>query len=348
MQVALTDEYVMLKKLLVLVVLVATPQGDPFAFFEPSFAVTQDDRRELARGEPVAHILGGADLEIATFAAVPVTIDGDRLVAWMRRIGELKKSAYVLAIGRFSDPPRIADLADLSLDDDELMQLQSCRRQSCDLKLSAREMMQLQNAATAAPGDGKNATQQAFREVLLARLRLYLTAGEIAAYEDAKMPVWPAARFASVLQHTVFLTAGWPRFAEHLRASPAPAAADVESFIYWSKERLADKAVVSMTHVSIMRGHGQGLPDVLVAGRQIFATHYFNASLGLTALMRGETGGPNYLVYVNRSELDVLDGPFAGLIRWFIGKRLKAEAAGALVGLRRRLQGGDQIGRAHV
>lgn len=78
-----------------------------------------------------------------------------------------------------------------------------------------------------------------------------------------------------------------------------------------------------------------------MAGRQIFATHYLNASLGVTALMRGAPGGPNYLVYVNRSELDVLDGPFAGLIRWFIGKRLKAEAAGALVGLRRRLEGGD-------
>jgi hypothetical protein len=330
----------MLKTLTALVVLFTAPESDPFAFFAKSVAITESDRRELARGNPVAHVLGGEDHEVVTVAAVPVNIDGDRLVAWMRQIGELKKSAYVEAIHRFSDSPRIADLADLSLDDNELNGIRSCRPRFCDLKLSAREMLQLQQAAAASP-DWKGAVQQAFREVLLERVQSYLTRGDVSAYEDDNTPVWPAARFASVLQHSVFLTAGWPRFADYLRAPPPPAASDVESFVYWSRERLADKPVVSVTHVSIMRSGEPGLPDALVAGRQIFATHYVNASLGLTALMRGEPGGPNYLVYVNRSELDMLGGPFGGLIKWVIGRRLKTEAVGALLGLRRRLEGGE-------
>ena len=110
----------MLIALLALQALGAVPHADPFVFFQPSVTITADDRHQLDRGEPIARVLPGEDLEVAMFAAVPVGIDGDRLVAWMRRIEELKKSSYVLAIGRFSDPPRIEDLAGLTLDDEEL------------------------------------------------------------------------------------------------------------------------------------------------------------------------------------------------------------------------------------
>ena len=47
-------------------------------------------------------------------------------------------------------------------------------------------------------------------------------------------------------------------------AAPPPTAPDVESFLYWSKERLANKAVVSVTHVSMVRGRQlpqPGVPD---------------------------------------------------------------------------------------
>ena len=46
-------------------------------------------------------------------------------------------------------------------------------------------------------------------------------------------------------------------------------------------------------------------------------------------------------MYVNRSQVDVLHGMFAGIIRWFMQRRLKAEAANVLQGLRRRLESGE-------
>ncbi|HEU5256125.1 MAG TPA: hypothetical protein VFU28_09055 [Vicinamibacterales bacterium] len=65
----------------------------------------------------------------------------------MHRIEELKKSPYVLAIGRFSHPPRLHDLADLSFDDEDTSDLANCRPGHCDLELSAAEMTALQDAA---------------------------------------------------------------------------------------------------------------------------------------------------------------------------------------------------------
>lgn len=116
---------------------------------------------------------------------------------------------------------------------------------------------------------------------------------------------------------------------------------EVESFLYWSKERVAGKAIISATHVNMLRGRDPRLPDALVAGKGIFATHYVSASLGVTTVIRGEPGASNYLVYLNRSDVDMLGGVFSGLVKWFMRRRLKAEAATVLQGLRRRLESGE-------
>src|SRR5262249_14439598 len=122
-------------------VLASTLSTDPFAFFQPSLTVTAERRSELDQGHPVARVIASRDAEVGVWAAVPVHVDSDRLVAWMRRIDELKKSKYVLAIGRFSDPPRLEDLAALTLDHDDASALAACHPGDCDVKLSAAEMM---------------------------------------------------------------------------------------------------------------------------------------------------------------------------------------------------------------
>ena len=267
---------------------------DPFAFFRPSIAISADDRRELDRGQSIARVVRGTDREVGVFAAVQVRIDGDRLVAWVRQIAELKKSPYVLAIGRFSDPPRIEDLKGLTLDDEDLSAIRRCRPGDCDLKLARAEMNVLRQTLAKSGHDSKPALQAAFRQIVLRRVQGYLANGHAGAegYE--------AARFSSLLRHSPFLTGSLPRFAKYLDQYPRAPIADVESFIYWSKERLDGKAVISATHVSILRSTDSRLPDALVAGKGIFATHYVNASLALTAIMRGRPGSPNYLAYVNR------------------------------------------------
>lgn len=316
--------------------LVAAPATalDPFAFFRPSIAVSADDRRELDRGQSIARVVRGTDREVGVFAAVRVSIDGDRLVAWVRQIAELKKSPYVLAIGRFSDPPRIEDLKGLTLDDEDLSAIRRCRPGDCDLKLARAEMNVLRQTLAKSGDDWKPALQNAFRQIVLRRVQGYLANGH------AGVEGYKAARFSSLLRHSPFLTGSLPRFAKYLDQYPRAPIADVESFIYWSKERLDGKAVISATHVSILRSTDSRLPDALVAGKGIFATHYVNASLALTAIMRGRPGSPNYLAYVNRSDVDVVGGLFGGLVRVFMERRLKKEASTVLLGLRQRLESG--------
>ena len=326
---------------LVALQLLTAPVVDPFAFFSPTVVIAPGDRQRLDGGQPIARVIPGTGLEVAIFAAVPVNIDGDRLVAWMRRIEELKRSTYVLAIRRFSNPPRLDDLTDLTLDDRELSAIQACRPAHCGLKLSAAEMAALQRVASPTRADWKAATEQRFREIVLARVNAYLADGRIGAYDDRAPAIRPAEEFARLVDHSPFLTTHLPDFAASLRRASAQRPPGVEVFLYWSKEHLANRPIVSVTEVNIIRSKTPGVPEALVAGKEIFSTHYVNASLSLTALLPGAAGGPNYLAYVNRSSVDMLSGPFAGLIRWVLQRRLRAEAANVLLGLQKRLERGD-------
>jgi len=327
---------VMLIALMACAVVASTLSTDPFAFFQPSLTVTAERRSELDQGRPVARVIASKDAEVGVWAAVPVHVDGDRLVAWMRRIDELKKSKYVLAIGRFSNPPRLEDLAALSLDHEDASALAACHPGDCALKLSAAEMTTLQHLA-----GQPDTLDRTFRQLLLDRVNAYLAGGRIGPYADTTSDVWPGQEFDRLLEDSPFISMHAPSLADSLRTAGPASTPRVESFLYWSKENLGGKPTVSVTDVHIVRGDGANVPEVVVAGKQIFATHYFNASLGVTVLVRGEPGHANYLVYVNRSALDVLQGKFGGVVRWFTQRRLKSEAGNVLEGLRRRLESGE-------
>jgi hypothetical protein len=98
----------------------------------------------------------------------------------------------------------------------------------------------------------------------------------------------------------------------------------VESFVYWSKEQIAGKPIVSATHVSTLRSPPAWLPR-LAATIRIFSTHYVNASLGDGRGARSASAS-GYLVYMNRSQVDVLGGMFGRLVRMVVQRRLRSEA----------------------
>jgi hypothetical protein len=54
--------------------------------------------------------------------------------------------------------------------------------------------------------------------------------------------------------------------------------------------------------------------------------------------------GHTYLVYINRSQVDVFGGKFGGLKRAMVERRLKSEIAEEFDALRRRLESGPPSG----
>jgi hypothetical protein len=316
-------------------------RGNPAAFFQPAVTLDASERRRLDAGEVVVKMLPARGTETAIFSAALVgdDVDGERLLAWVRQIAELKKSAHVPAIARFSQPPQLADLATLSLDDEDLEAIRTCRPKACDIKLSEAEIDQLRKTIVSAGVKWKGAVQDAYRAVILARAQRFLAGGLSASspYHDQGRPVTLDAEFAAILKSSPFLATRLPHVAEFLGAYPRAAGGGIESFLYWSKESLGARPVVIITHVTLTRGGTGDVPSAVVVAQQVYASHYMTGALAVTTIT-GEAGGPRYLMYLNRSRIDVLDGFFGGLVRRIVGGRLRTEASSVVGGLRLRLQ----------
>ena len=318
------------------------PSSDPFAFFKPDVTLSAGDRQAVDRGEARVRTLAHGDRDVAVFGITAIKIDADRLIAWVREIARMKESPAVLAVGRFSDPPRVEDLNRLDLDVDDLTQIQGCRPGDCELKLAAAEMAALQKEISGPASAWRPRVQQAFRRMIVERVLAYQAKGMegLGAYADKHPPRLAKDAFAALLAQSKSLKTGLPEVAATLQGPPH-GLPGVESFFYWSKERFAGKPVISVSHIRIVRPTAPNAPAVIVIGKQLFATHYINSSLSLTSLVVGPTGGHNYLAYLNRSEVDVIGGVFGGLARMIIQRRIGSEAGELLMALRKRLERGD-------
>jgi hypothetical protein len=318
------------------------PQSDPFGFLAPWIVVSSKERASLDRNQVLARTLPGQKGQLGVFVATRLDAQPDALTAWTRAIGELKRSNFVLAIGRFSDPPRPSDLDNLTLDDRDLDSIRRCRPGACGLKLSAAEIGAL--SAVAARGDAvwREAVQQEFRRLLVERVIQYRAAGFAAASPPADRTgaIHPQHVLSAILEASPYLTRV-PEVRTWLTRYPR-AETDVQSFFYWSKEHYGEgKPVVSVTHVGLVRTSADHwLPGVVVTGKQIFATHYIEGGLGLTMIVRDATTGTSYLAYLNRSQVDFLRGWLGGLMRGRIEGRLERQAPLVIRGLRARLESG--------
>jgi hypothetical protein len=306
----------------------------------PCVALDGGDLHRLDAGKTLVRVLSEDDGNVAVFGARRVAADGERLVAWMRRIEELRQGRFVESLSRFSSPPSIDDLSRLSLDDDDLQTLRDCTSGKCRAKITAPEVDTLRREIQSAGAAWMAAVERAFRGIVLERLRAYQAGGHraIGRYVDGRTPVPLDAVFGSLVEHTPCLAGRFDGLIGFLEEFPGVADQEFETLFYWSKERLGGKPIISATQMAFATEDRGSSRATVVVSKQIFATHYLNGSLNVTAIV---TDGPaNYLVVLNRTNVDFLRGFFGGLARLAVERRIKAELPGILDQLGRRLDGG--------
>jgi hypothetical protein len=200
----------------------------------------------------------------------------------------------------------------------------------------------LRSAARDGGREWQASVQEAFRRVILARTLEYRAGGldALQPYHDQEDPTPLAVEFDALVVSSPYLAGRAPRLVSYFSEYPGNQGDGVESFLYWSKEALGGKPVILLAHVAIVRPDGPDAPELLVASRQFYATHYLTGSLALTAIVGGQDGQPRYLAYLNRSRVDMLGGVFGRIARVVIERRLRREATEVVDSLRRRLESG--------
>lgn len=293
-------------------------------------------------GEAVVSVLPAEGKHVAVRAAVRTVAAPSQLIAWARKVEALHAGPYVQAIGRFSDPPRIEDLDSLQLDDADVLLLRRCRPGNCGVKLSDVEIAAMREAIGRAGSDWKQEAQHTFRRIVLERTQRYLAEGHglSAVYNDERKRTALDAEFAALAAEVALAQPRLFPLTNYLSLYPSDRTFEAESLLYWSKESLGAKPIVSVTHAAML-SNGGPTPEAIVAKKQVYASHYILASLSFTAISTAPGGAGHYLVYLNHTRSDVLDGLFGGFIRRVIEKRLRAEGPKALDALRQRLENGE-------
>ena len=150
------------------------------------------------------------------------------------------------------------------------------------------------------------------RQMLVDHVAEYQRRGDAASmqYADKPEPLNLGREFAALSVSGPGGCEQFPDLRRHLLEYPADRTPETVDVIYWSKERVGRRTVVSVTHLVTARITGESPVDYVIASKQIYASHYFDASLGLTVLLRDRSGPPEltYLVYVNRSRVDIFGG----------------------------------------
>ena len=319
---------------------VREPRANIFEVLAPSIVLTAGDTARLDANQVLVRTASGHDGQVAVFVATRLNATPDALVLWARGLDELTRNRFVLAVGRFSDPPQPSDLDALTLDDDDLDAIRRCRPGDCGLKLSAAEIDSLSRVARNGGDRWRDAVQGEFRRRLVERVRQYRAGGlaALAPSADRRKPSRAADTLSAIARESPFLER-IPNLAEWVAQYPA-SDPGVESFVYWSREYYGHgKPIVSLTHVGILRFSSDArLPYVLVASKQISATHYIEGGLGLTMVFRDATTGHAYLAYVNRSQVDLLRGFLGSILCGRFENQLRRQAPVIIGALRNQLE----------
>src|SRR5215213_7881060 len=182
----------------------------------------------------------------------------------------------------------------------------------------------LQSEVDWAALDYSASAERVFRLMLFDYLRDYLARGDAALVEEGDKRAGGARlgeRQRPPLASLPYVNDSAPEFAAYLQNFPRLELAGVENSLHWSRIKVGLKPVTILTHTATYTRQRDDAPQILVATKQLYATHYFNSSLSLTLLTGAtdEGGRPAaYLLYANRSRLDALGGLFGGVRRRII------------------------------
>jgi hypothetical protein len=270
-------------------------------------AFSPEDWANVQSGVAVAKVLDTDVREIAVAGAVRIKAQRDRLVARIRDIDHLKRSAVVLDVGRFNGSPAAADLARAPFEDYNL-DLRDCRPGECRVRLSADDIATFHRRVDWRAPDWRDRSAKTWRDVLAAHAAAYARDGRHAlpVYTNKVEPLNVASELVLLSAKFGFVERFSPEFDRYLRElGPIPPLGSQEA-MYWSKEDFGVRPVFRISHQIIYP-----MPTVvLIATNQVYADHYLDAALGLTIGVdsRDSPGESFYMITVNRARTRSLSG----------------------------------------
>ena len=277
-------------------------------------AFAETDFAALQLNQPVVRSIPTSDkAEIAVAGLVNIRGMADEFLRSYRDSMMRKSNTAILEIGAFGVQPTLADLQTLTLETQDIEDLKDCVVGECQIKLSAAMIERFRKEIDWDAADYAVRVTNLFKQMMFEYVKDYRARGDAALieYNDKRGQV-------SLAEEQRALNAA-PSYVNGFINNSKAGLQLLEDRLVWSKIKFGLKPVIAINHVLIYKRNSDVGPQVLIASKQIYANHYFNASLALTAFVRMPEGA--YLVYENRSRADGLEGPFGKIKRGVVEKK---------------------------
>lgn len=127
---------------------------------------------------------------------------------------------------------------------------------------------------------------------------------------DKKTRKTRAAEYQAVLASSPYLAEYVEEFSDYLVAYPKGRLADTEDLLYWTKDTLGLKPVVSAYQLTLHKGPR----GAILANKLLYSSHFFDASLEVMAGVPTPDGRGLYLLSLFRARLDPPTGMLSGVL----------------------------------
>ena len=305
---------------------IAPADGEPQTFLRTTAGFSAADLAALDRGEPLAKVLDTDKREIALVGAVRIKSTRERLFAEYRDVSGLRRSQVFLEVGTFSATPRVDDLRVLTFEDSDLDTIRECQPGDCGVRLPSHGIARFQRDVDWRAPDWRQQAGSLWRQLLVDYVAGYTAQGDkaLAEYQNKEVPLSVSEEFKVLFEEMRYFRPAAAEFLGYLEAFPAVRLEGSEDILYWDKKAFGLRPVISLTHLTMYAPPGvrssAAFPAALIATKQIYATHYFDAALGLTLVFDDHASG-FYMLCVDRARTRSLTSFIRGFVRGIVQRR---------------------------
>jgi hypothetical protein len=299
------------------------------------------DLGTLANGQVIARVDTGDAGEIVAIGAAQVRSSRAQTTAYYGQMISYVDGQVTLAFGRFSNPPTINDVQGLTLDKNEIEAIRSCKPGNCDLRLGGAGIEAIRRNIDWKAPDASARVQEAVRGAVVDYVTAYMKRGDdaLVTYADTSTPVSLKDQWRGIVTNSGRFQQYAPALRDYLLGYPRATLPGGRDVLYWIKENYGLKPTISIVHGVIYEASDR--PDrTTVVQKQIYASHYYDASLAVATLVDGgDSSAPvTYITYVNRSRGDMLKGGFGGLKRKVARDQARTAAVDTLTTIKTTLE----------
>ena len=322
----------------------AEPSPELKSYLRDKARFTDKEIASIDRGVAIAKLLPTkTPAEVFVVGIVHIQSTPEEYVHLAFNLDRLRKLPGYLDVQKVHQRPQISDFQGFTLEPEDIQALRTCRPGRCDIQLPAEVMEALKNGIDWSQPDVEEQINLRLQKKVLAALTDYQANGNsvLTTYHDKDEPFHIRQQFQDWLERSVGLSDYLPKLSEYLLEYPRVKPPHGESLFYWEKVNFGMKPTIRLNHAITYRADHPETDDRIVVVKQLYASHYFQLALDLSACVPKDPMNPQagfYLVTLKGSIQQGFTGFRGAFLRQIATSKTRSAQEKGLIGIKTELE----------